>query len=692
MRIYKTRAEFTRLQAAPSSNTFAGTVCTITDEAANPMYVYQNGMWNSLVTATTNLTGGIEIGEVGGAAVAVTASVMSLGDGHDEAAINAELLINKKVRLVRSSVISTPIILNSGNTLELADGVSVKFADSVTSGNIVVNRSAITVVRTIADGAITSGTNVFTSSSMSAADVGRSVIIIGAGKDASTLCATILTVGVGTSTLSTTAKTTVASATARFYDRDTNITLRGGLFDRSSAGNPLVSDGYGHYNKSHSLLFRRVDGLLIDGISCKSAAGKYAISCADVTKVMVANPTYDVYSDGFHLQGPATDVTVSGSRGTTGDDVIGVTGADYAAYCDTHGDIYNLRFHDTSMGSQEGSILLMSGPGDVIRGVQVTDLRGKAVQGVSMRAGRGDVNFVPTFDSDVGGVLIDGIDIDGPSGAYAVQVAGELIRDVTVKNLTANSLYNDNPYVYVSSVCDSLTLDGVIKPVTNTTTGQTLLTVSSTGGVKKLRVKNIDISQAAGAYLSYALVIGGQVNDMLIDGYTNKVATYTGAGNNLLNLAATGHIDNLLLNNISETKTKGLMYLSSGGSVGNVVLSNFMRVGCSRIADVQSGVALDITIGAGSNLTPLSEPFNISAGSITIRGGGCYFDSSVKDGAVRAGSEVIRVLNMDFPVDTAKVAVNAGDRHYNTNVASGALKVGPCIYSGSAWKSLLNIA
>ena len=66
MRIYKTRAEFTRLQAAHSSNTFAGTVCTITDEAANPMYVYQDSMWNSLVTATTNLTGGLEKITAGG--------------------------------------------------------------------------------------------------------------------------------------------------------------------------------------------------------------------------------------------------------------------------------------------------------------------------------------------------------------------------------------------------------------------------------------------------------------------------------------------------------------------------------------------------------------------------------------------------------------------------------------------------
>ena len=647
----------------------------------------------SAVTANTDpLTGGIEIGTSGNSYVAFTASVLSLGSGNDEVAINAALLANQKVRLVKDALISGPIIINSGNTLELADNVTVKFAGSVTSGNMLVNKSATTVQRTASDGAITSGSNVFTSAGLTDADIGRSVIIAGAGKDSSKLCATIITASAGTSTLSVNAQATVLSAVVRFYDRDKDITIRGGCFDRNLAGNQTIADAYGNYNGSHSILIRRVDGLIIEQTIHKSTAGKYAISCSDVTNVQVIHPTYSVYADGFHLQGPANDVSVTGSRGTTGDDVIGVTGSDYAAYCDTHGDIYNLRFNDTCMDSREGSILLMSGPGDKIRDVKITDLRGMVVQGVSMRAGRGDVNFVPTFDSDVGGVVIDGIDVDGPSGAYAVQIAGELIRDVCVKNMTANNVFNDNPYIYVSSSCNSLVVDGIVKPITNTTTGQTLVNVSSTGNVKKLSVKNIDISQAAGAYLSYAIIIAGTVGDMLIDGYKNKVTTYTGAGNNLLNVAATGHIDILLFNNIIESKSKSLLYLSSGGSVGSVVLSNFMRSGCSRIADIQSGVALDITLGAGSSISPLSEPFNVTGGSLVIRGGGCYFDSSTKDGAVRAASEVIQVMNMDFPVDSAKVASNAGDRHYNTNVASGALKVGPCIYSGAAWKSLLNIA
>lgn len=61
MRIYKTRADFDKLQSEGSSSLVAGTVCTITDEPTNPMYVYQGGVWNSTVTATTNpVTGRIE--------------------------------------------------------------------------------------------------------------------------------------------------------------------------------------------------------------------------------------------------------------------------------------------------------------------------------------------------------------------------------------------------------------------------------------------------------------------------------------------------------------------------------------------------------------------------------------------------------------------------------------------------------
>lgn len=62
MRIFKTRQDFTNLQNSGNPNIFAGTICTITDEPANPMYTYQNNNWSSVVTAETNpLTGKVEL-------------------------------------------------------------------------------------------------------------------------------------------------------------------------------------------------------------------------------------------------------------------------------------------------------------------------------------------------------------------------------------------------------------------------------------------------------------------------------------------------------------------------------------------------------------------------------------------------------------------------------------------------------
>lgn len=58
MRIYKTRADFTKLQAAQNPSVFAGTICTITDEAANPMYVFQNNIWNTFISGYIDAVSG----------------------------------------------------------------------------------------------------------------------------------------------------------------------------------------------------------------------------------------------------------------------------------------------------------------------------------------------------------------------------------------------------------------------------------------------------------------------------------------------------------------------------------------------------------------------------------------------------------------------------------------------------------
>lgn len=627
----------------------------------------------------------------GGTAIALTASVMSTGDAHDETAINAALLANKKVRLVKDAVISAPIIINSGNTLEVADGVTIKVADGITTGiNMLKNRAASTVQRTISDGAVASGSKSFTSASITTADTGRSVIIPGAATGGTHLCAKIVSAVAGTATLDVAAAVTVSAASARFYDRDKSIVIRGGTFDRNASGGAVSADPYGFLTAGHSMLLRRIDGLVIDGVSFKSIDGKYAISTGDVTNVCVYDPHYAVASDGFHIQGPASDVRVYRSRGSTGDDPCAVTGTDYATYADVQGDVYNVEFIDTKMDSNEGRILFAGGNGFKVRGAKVRGLSGGCSSGVVIAAGRNDPRFVPAFDSDVGGVELFDIAPDVPDTKYGVLINAELARDVKIHNHQWVSTANFVTNVRVDSPVEQLIISGTVKPKSVSSVGHYGVYVGPLGVVDSLIMSDTSIDNVTGSYLAISVLVGGWVKSFEVYGYSCINQTYTASGNGFIQTEGTGKIDRLLIDGLHEINAKALLTTAVGSTVGPVVINGFHRTGCSRIANVLC--ALDVTLGAGTNLSPIVEPFYVSGAELTIRGGGGYFDSLSKDGVVRAGSEVVRVMNFDFPVDTAKVAANAGDRHYNTNVASGSLKVGPCIYSGAAWKSLLNIA
>jgi len=140
---------------------------------------------------------------------------------------------------------------------------------------------------------------------------------------------------------------------------------------------------------------------------------------------------------------------------------------------------------------------------------------------------------------------------------------------------------------------------------------------------------------------------------------------------------------------IVMNKGKTLFVLQSGSTFGSGTLNNFKLSGCSRIMD--TAVNADLSIGSGVVVSPLSESIYSTAGTATIRGAGCYIDTSVRDAAA-VTSGAIRMMNIDYPVDTAKLASPvAGDKCYNTNAASPPLKTGPSIYNGTAWKSLLDI-
>jgi len=217
----------------------------------------------------------------------------------------------------------------SNTTLELAPGVTLQ--RKVGSLGNLINNVAVTAVRSVTDGAITTGTTAFTSATaaFTAADVGRTLVVAGAWGTNSPLTA-VITAQTGTgATLSVAANTTVSGAVTDIYNRDRNISIIGSSGATIDGG----ANAAGTVLGTHHIRLRHIDGLTIRGITgLSNTGGKFFWSVGDATNIDADSLTYNTFSDGFHVAGPARSIRITGQRGTTGDDMIAFTGNDYVGY------------------------------------------------------------------------------------------------------------------------------------------------------------------------------------------------------------------------------------------------------------------------------------------------------------------------------------------------------------------------
>lgn len=151
--------------------------------------------------------------------------------------------------------------------------------------------------------------------------------------------------------------------------RDSQIRVVGGLWDRGA------NTGTGTGN--HSIVFRRLDGVSVIGARFASTAGKYAVNFGDVTDYLAADLSFNVASDGVHVQGPAARGTIRNLYGTCGDDMVGVTAVDYTAYADVSGNISDLRI-DSIHGNNVGTLMVkvVGGTGTTVRRVSISNIFG----------------------------------------------------------------------------------------------------------------------------------------------------------------------------------------------------------------------------------------------------------------------------------------------------------------------------
>jgi hypothetical protein len=332
------------------------------------------------------------------------------------------------------------LVVYSNTTVQLDPNVVVQFTTPPTTGflgPLLVNYSVVSTPRTLTDAAITHGTFTMTSATgaFSHADSAKSIYIAGANAQGTLLCTTIAGIVSSTSvTLADSAQATVTGATAKLYVRDSNIVVTGGTWDRK-----LTTGGSATYVGKHTLVFRRVDKLSINGATVNvltqgSSAVKYAINIGDCTKVNVQNITFNTGSDGLHFNGPDKDLVARHMRGTTHDDFVAYTSVDYSTYSDVLGNIDGILEEDVR-GTTLGSLAhLFGGAGGWIHNGKFQNLTGVSA---------GQVFYISDDSighprNVLGGLEADGISVDGVFGtttSQAVELEATLIKHVSLRDI-----------------------------------------------------------------------------------------------------------------------------------------------------------------------------------------------------------------------------------------------------------------
>lgn len=515
--------------------------------------------------------------------------------------------------------ISAPIVMRGGTTLDMTGCTVTLKAGS--NCNMLNNRAVSTSQRTMT-ASITNGSTTLTGTGLTSADIGRSVVIPGAmaanGGTTGPLCVQITAVATGTSaTVSAPATATVASVTATVYDRDTDITVRGGIWDRGA------NSGTGPGN--HTIRFRRADRITVEKLRVTATGGKYAINFGSCNRFSVDAVSFNTASDGVHVNGDCQYGMISRLEGTTGDDFVALVAREaptYTQYEDVAGDIRDILVSNLNIAGSLASLKILGGSGTIIQAV-----RGHNI--VSEGAGTGGVSVggedATLYVGDLRDITIDGLSTNAISACAVISN----VKDLTVRNVKHTSATANTFTVLVgNSTVDNLVVDGVDWRVTGASSGVVGLS-GSTSTIGRVRISR--------AY-----------------------APAAGSSSYLLRAASGGSITAAYLNQSTFIGGGGLIQFPTG-TLTNVTVSAVELSGTSWIADL--GTATDILM---SGVRAAPGAFNLRAtASLILRGEGNVITAG-SSLAITAGG-IGTILTNDLPYSgatggkpTAAVGAGAG--------------------------------
>ena len=585
--------------------------------------------------------------------------------------------------------ISDALVVASGTTLDMR-GCSVTGSSSK---NLVRNAATIPA-RTVTDAVTTASSTTITSTTaaFTSADVGRAVQVLGAGPNAGnssapgSLYATVVSVTNATTiVLSRPAQSSRTGATLNVFPaRDSDIAILGGRWfggERFAASQTLAG---------HMFFLRRVDRLIVAPermVSTRSdgdgGGGGYAISVGDVTQVQHHSTTYDVGSDGFHVQGPAQGIDVHNVSGRTGDDLVAFTGVDGqtqngSLLGDVEGDITDVTVDTLTPRNAWTALKITSGTGTggVVR--RVARFHAGRITGSTQRGAVNIVDYagVTSFDGTIADVNVlvgsgraqvtidaaqartvrlDGVTWDSSLAApdAGVVAVNSPVADLRIRNLTvAGSATGTGIGVRLAAVVNRLSVLGVAVPDAPTTLH--LLSVP-TAGLTFPHVTLSQIARTGGGDLvnvSAANVVFGEL--LVAEGYQNSGA--------VLAMSA-------------DSTGKSTVRISSWRQLaGGLVTAR------APMDVVLSGVRAAVTATAAVQAaSDAASPLRVLGSSVSIESGVLLS---------RSGTQDVSVSGASCKADLSILTPRAGDLLYNSNTAH-AVGAGPVTTDRTTLKNLV---
>lgn len=586
------------------------------------------------------------------------------------------------------------LVIGSGTELDMT-GCKVVLKPG-NQKNMLVNYSYANPVAT-GTGTVSLASNVVTTALASQAVVGQTLLLTGAGASDGTTSygplignITAVNTGAGTVTLSklqggaASATKAVTGEVAVLVNRDKNISIKGGWWERGANGPNGTLPGYGANMIAHSLLLEHVDALDVDIDRATSTAGVSFVWVTDVANYRVSVRDGDVVRTAIQINGPAYNGHVPVCHARHTDDLISVGTNAYLNDVDTAGDVIGLTWGEVDSAGVPGTVFgsairLLAGVGNRVDGISGGVIRG-----------------TPAFAILIG---------DAPAGGHP-ETAGGTYGTIDLGRFTARP--SDKMILCTAPSCDKLKASGVAIGVN----AQIAFDTPANIGVAEL---SFDFIPDADNQVFILTRTGVTIGHLLLDKCSVDIA---GASRSpqFASLQG-GTIDTITLRDCT-------MPLSSaqGGSFGyavyNLVATTLKRLrvlggiysnGAAIYRAITGTPAVDIKM-IGVSTTNMGRLFNLASTSanIFLSGVDCTNNTSaaiitngctlVLDGGIslttgnttlvqRTATESVTVNSFRIPIDVSITTKTAGSMANNVNAAL-ACGAGPVIANGTSWKHL----